>query len=53
MKPHDPRRPVIPQEPVFGPDGPKTHYERVLAARRNLARHHWAWEEHLEKKKTP
>ena len=25
-------------EPVFGLNGPKTHYERVLAARRNLLR---------------
>jgi hypothetical protein len=25
-------------EPVFGPEGPKTYHERVLAARRNMRR---------------
>ena len=26
-------------EPVFGPNGPGTHYGRILAARRNAARY--------------
>lgn len=41
------RCPKVEREPVFGPNGPKTHYERVLASRRNLNRDQWAWNKHL------
>jgi hypothetical protein len=34
-------------EPVFGPNGPKTYYGRVLAARRNMARERAAWDKKL------